>query len=133
MENYIQKDLSNVTLTVLEGEVAYEIEDEHFMQSVGVKLKKGDSISIEVGVFHKIHTLSSTPSCYLYTFAKEKEADKEESLEPYKRLSFSLYSIFEDMQTRVVGVLRMWKHFITSILHILFDTPYHVRSGVIKE
>lgn len=128
LENYIQKDLNNVTLTVLEGEVAYEIEVTVLLQSVGVKLKKGDTIPIEVGLFHKIHTISLTPSCYMYTFTRGNVI--EENIEKKSEKSYSAFPILEDAAMRFRGFLRMWQHIISSISHLLFNTPYHIRSKI---
>lgn len=119
LENYIQKDLSNVTLTVLEGEVVYEIEDEDYLQSLGVKLKKGESTQVDVGIFHRIHTVSSTPSCYMYTFVRNSTVEDEE---PINRSFYSPFPVFEDVPLRINAFLRMWKHIFCSVYHILFSS-----------
>lgn len=64
LENYIDKDLSNVTLSVLEGQVIY-VED-GWQQ--GVTISKGNSLEVNPGKFHNIHTISSHPACLMYTF-----------------------------------------------------------------
>ncbi|XP_074031124.1 gamma-glutamyl carboxylase isoform X2 [Leptinotarsa decemlineata] len=75
LENFINEDFENVTLTIMEGEVVYEVEIGNSLQSVGVKLSRGQSTSVEVGIFHKIHTISKTPSCYMYTFTRTSKED----------------------------------------------------------
>ncbi|KAG5894578.1 hypothetical protein JTB14_021558 [Gonioctena quinquepunctata] len=100
LENFINEDLDNVTLTVLEGKVAYEVEDESSLQSIGVKLEKGQSTPVEVGLFHRIHTISETPSCYMYTFTTKGEHEKD----PVEKKRFRMYSpfpLFEDIQQRL--------------------------------
>lgn len=68
LENYIETDLSNVTLTVLSGYVIYEIEDLDKKQSVGILLSKGKFYKMEIGRFHKVHTIGLSPSVYMYTY-----------------------------------------------------------------
>lgn len=128
MENYIQENLSNITLTVLEGEIAYEIEDEYLMQSVGLRMKKGDSIPVEVGVFHKIHTISSSPSCYMYTYVKSKKPDYDEDIQIANGYPHSPFPIFEDFEVRLNAFLAMWKHVTNSLLYLLFNIPYTIRT-----
>ncbi|XP_073992155.1 gamma-glutamyl carboxylase [Rhodnius prolixus] len=62
LENYIHKDLTNVSLTVLRGGVIVEMEDSE------IKLTAGERVAIPTATFHKIHTTTSTPACYMYTF-----------------------------------------------------------------
>ena len=64
LENYIEKDLANVSLTVLEGEVTYSKEGYKETQTI----KKNKFVMIETGRFHKVKTTSPHPACYMYTF-----------------------------------------------------------------
>lgn len=132
LENYIQKDLYNVTLTVLKGDVVYEIDDDYSMQSVAVRLKKGDSIPIEVGILHKIHTISRTPSCYMYTYARGyTEDDKIEKSS--NRLVYSPFPLLENVEARINAFLMMWKHIINSVFHLIFNTPCNIRSNLTEK
>ncbi|KAJ8971128.1 hypothetical protein NQ314_000860 [Rhamnusium bicolor] len=128
LENFIDKDLQNVTLTVLEGAVVYEIEDRDTFQSLGVTLKKGESVPIEVGLFHKIHTISEVPSCYMYTFIREEKVDVKPA--ENKRVMYSPFPLVEDVQDRLESFVRMWCHIGNSILYILFGKPYHLRPKI---
>lgn len=130
LENYIQEDLSNVTFTVLEGEVVYEIEDTVLLQSIGVKLKKGDSIPIEVGFFHKIHTISQNPSCYMYTYTRGSVI--EENIGKTNAKFYSPFPLLEDTEVRYREFLRMWKHIVSAMSHLLFSTPYQIRTEITK-
>ncbi|KAJ8947431.1 hypothetical protein NQ318_009637, partial [Aromia moschata] len=129
LENFIDKDLDNVTLTVLEGEVVYEIEDPDTMQSLGVKLGKGDSIPVEVGYFHKIHTVSSVPSRYMYTFTRDEKAEQEEPAEG-RNVMYSPFPLIEDVQDRLQAFLRMWKYIGDSFLYVVFGRPYYIRPPI---
>lgn len=126
LENYIQDDLSNVTLTIIEGEIAYEIENDELMQSVGAKMKKGDSISVEIENFHKIHTISSTPSCYMYTYVRSHSTEDNGNIHVGKRYAYSPFPILEDFEFRIKAFFAMWKHVTTSILYVLF----HIATNI---
>lgn len=64
VESYISNDLDNVTLTVLEGVVAYQSDNLNSLYS----LKKGQRIQVVPGEFHSVTTTSRTPSCFMYTY-----------------------------------------------------------------
>lgn len=49
LENYIGHDLKNVSLTILDGTVLFEVDNESTMQSVGAKLHTGDSVAVPEG------------------------------------------------------------------------------------
>ncbi|CAH1954167.1 unnamed protein product [Acanthoscelides obtectus] len=130
LENYIDDNMQNLTLTVLEGKVVYEIEDDDLQQSAGVVLSKYDSIPVENGVFHKIHTVSDTPACYMYTYVNfEKRDEEEEYKEPqYNRRSYAPFPVLEDFSERKAAVARMWKHISGAIEYFLFNKPYNIRQ-----
>lgn len=74
LENYISTDFTNVSLTVLEGEITYSKEET--MDVITVPKKK--SIPVETGKFHRIKTTSSYPACYMYTYTNQtKQLDNE--------------------------------------------------------
>ncbi|XP_018566321.1 vitamin K-dependent gamma-carboxylase [Anoplophora glabripennis] len=126
LENFINSDLQNVTLTVLEGKVVFEMEDQETLQSIGVPLKKGDRVPVEVGVFHKIHTVGESPSCYMYTFVRDGVLDQEETDQKYTM--YSPFPLVEDVQDRMESLLRMWRHIGSSFLYVLLGRPYQLRS-----
>jgi tellurite resistance-related uncharacterized protein len=131
LENFITEDLRNVTLTVLEGEVFYEVEDEHADQSFGIRLNKNESVPVEVGVFHKIHTISSTPSCYMYVYVnktREYLGDAPKSVGGDRDVMYSPFPLLEDVQFRIDSFLRMVAHISNSFLHVLYDHPLIRRS-----
>lgn len=134
LENYITSDLRNVTLTVLEGEVLYEIEDEDLNQSFGFRLGKNESIPIKVGMFHKIHTISSTPSCYMYIYVnktKENQANtgsEQNQFDMNRETMYSPFPLIEDVQSRMDAFLRMISHISNSFLHVLYNQPLIRRS-----
>lgn len=115
----------------MEGEVVYETEDSRFEQSIGVQLRKGDSISVEVGTFHKIHTIGDSPSCYMYTFTRMQEdviLENENS-----KMVYSAFPFIEDIEGRLTGFMMMWKHIFNAVLNLSFGTPFDVRSKTSKK
>lgn len=73
LDNYIAKNLTNVTLSVLEGEVVYSDEK----QPYDVVIPKGSSVPIRTGQFHKVTTTSAYPACYMYTCTKGNDQESE--------------------------------------------------------
>lgn len=69
LENYVTADFTNVSLTVLEGEVTYI--DEKTQDAVTVL--KGNSIPVKTGMSHRVDIKSSYPACYMYTYANGTE------------------------------------------------------------
>uniref|UniRef100_A0A2C9JGW2 Vitamin K-dependent gamma-carboxylase n=2 Tax=Biomphalaria glabrata TaxID=6526 RepID=A0A2C9JGW2_BIOGL len=69
LENYVQPDFSNTTLTVLKGRVIVELED------FNITVKTNESLQIPADVFHKVYTVSETPSCFMYLFVNTTQAN----------------------------------------------------------
>ena len=65
--NYIEEDLANVSLSVLEGKVSYSSKEEGCKEIHTID--KNEFVRIETGRFHKVKTTSPHPACYMYTFA----------------------------------------------------------------
>ncbi|KAJ8913553.1 hypothetical protein NQ315_017104 [Exocentrus adspersus] len=126
LENFISEELRNVTLTVLEGEVVFEVEDQDTLQSLGATLRKGDHVPVETGVFHKVHTVSKAPSCYMYTFVRDASSEEEEVVRSYTM--YSPFPLLEDVWNRARAFATMWEHIGGSFLFLLFGRPYHLRS-----
>lgn len=71
LENYVDDELTNVTIGVLEGEIVLhdgDVEDESG-RNEGWTIGKGGSLAISSGRFHRVETTSPHPACYMYTFA----------------------------------------------------------------
>jgi vitamin K-dependent gamma-carboxylase len=70
MENFIASGIGNVTLTVLKGDVEFlqnaKGSDTKILREVS--LSTGESTEVNGEAFHHIKTVSSHPSCYMYTF-----------------------------------------------------------------
>lgn len=70
MENFIASGIGNVTLTVLKGDVKFlqnaRGSDTKILREVS--LSSGESTEVTGEAFHHIKTVSSQPSCYMYTF-----------------------------------------------------------------
>lgn len=73
MENYISTQLTNISLTVLNGAIKYELEGNPTIYS----LVSGQSLNVEVGTFHRIYTVSKTPSSYMYTYLNKTMQDQK--------------------------------------------------------
>ncbi|XP_012934732.1 vitamin K-dependent gamma-carboxylase [Aplysia californica] len=71
LENYVQPDFGNTSLSVLDGRVIVELLDE----GRNISLGPGDIVQIPPDTFHNVHTVSETPSCYMYMFVNTTEVN----------------------------------------------------------
>lgn len=63
MEQFIGTDLTNVSLTVIQGSVSYRSGIDYVQN-----ITEGQHTSIPTGKFHQIKTTSSIPASYMYSF-----------------------------------------------------------------
>ncbi|XP_060082240.1 vitamin K-dependent gamma-carboxylase-like [Ylistrum balloti] len=80
LENYIQPDLGNTSITLLKGKVIVEIVD----KKKNYTLTEGQQIQVPAAAFHNVHTVSSEPSCYMYIFINTTMEAFELKLEEYR-------------------------------------------------
>ncbi|BFZ02577.1 hypothetical protein BsWGS_05616 [Bradybaena similaris] len=80
LESYVQPDYGNTTFTVLAGRVIVELVDER----KNVTLAPEQSIQITADAFHKVHTVSETPSCYMYVYVNTTEKDLMKSYQQFE-------------------------------------------------
>ncbi|PSN30216.1 Vitamin K-dependent gamma-carboxylase [Blattella germanica] len=146
LENYINEDLGNVTLTVLEGEVIVETEIIEEGQNIQKKskskakishkrLKKESMMNIPVGRFHRILTVSDTPSCYMYSYINETKKLEEEKIKSTEDQQ-STDSIKKEnrLQKFIKRVVDSWARSIglvsNALLNILYSVPMVKRVRV---
>ncbi|KAK9503159.1 hypothetical protein O3M35_011787 [Rhynocoris fuscipes] len=114
LENYIHKELTNVSLTVLRGNVILEID------KVEKVMNAGERVEIPTATFHKIHTVSSSPACYMYTFYNMSNVDHDTvaktsgTLLNYNR---NILSEYTDNIARTIWLISR------SFLKILYNVP----------
>lgn len=102
LENFIQADLTNVSLTVLEGEVVVEIKSQN-----NITVHPGDNVGIPTKMFHKVHTVSTTPSCYMYTYTNHTLLNSDEHNDENESIKQKPFALLHEIQRR-------WKNFIQA-------------------
>ncbi|XP_076754527.1 gamma-glutamyl carboxylase isoform X2 [Xylocopa sonorina] len=119
LDNYISKNFTNVTLTVLEGEVAYNDEE----QGHDTIVSKGSSIPIGTGRFHKVKTTSAYPACYMYTYnSQRKEQLETDGLEDAEE-SREAPSISMEIRYKMDAWLRALNHIANAFFYLVYDVP----------
>lgn len=110
MENFVSEDLANVTLVLLEGRIEIMIED---MESR--VLHPGDEMALITGDFHRIRTISETPSCYMYSYYNTtlSKADLPTSLTP-------LGQVRQEMEIRLADISRSIQLAANAVATIIF-------------
>ncbi|XP_033335453.2 gamma-glutamyl carboxylase isoform X2 [Megalopta genalis] len=126
LDNYIAKNFSNVSLTVLEGEVTYS--DEKL--SEGVTLSKESSIPIKTGQFHRVKTTSAFPACYMYTYNNRNKRSETDSSDTDVRKES--YSITKEINYSIDAWLRSMNHILDSFFYLVYNVPMVRRVRVHK-
>ncbi|XP_038123607.1 vitamin K-dependent gamma-carboxylase [Cyprinodon tularosa] len=70
LENFVSEDLGNTSIHVLQGQVNVEIVEEKKNHT----LQPGEQIQVPAGAYHKVYTVSESPSCYMYVYVNTTEA-----------------------------------------------------------
>lgn len=70
LENYIPPDL-NTTIEVLEGQITVEV----LSRKENITLNPGQNLTVPSGDYHNVYTVSSTPSCYMYVYLNQSDAE----------------------------------------------------------
>lgn len=121
MENYIENDNTNVTLTLIDGTVTFETE----LNDEVIKLSQGDYIKVPTEVFHKITTISSRPSCFMYTYVNEAAA----STPKHHQTKHSPIPIIEDATEHYNSLKQFFVNIANGFVSIVYDVPMTRRKN----
>lgn len=72
----MSEDLGNTSIQLLQGEVTVELVAEQKNQT----LREGEKMQLPAGEYHKVYTVSSSPSCYMYVYVNTTEVALEQDL-----------------------------------------------------
>ncbi|EEB12966.1 vitamin k-dependent gamma-carboxylase, putative [Pediculus humanus corporis] len=125
LENYIEMEFTNVTVTVLEGTITLE------QGNNNNTLAKGDFAKINEGTFHKIYTISTVPSCYMYTYNNFSVDTKiDTNLNGTASLgSAILNEIFvENLSIRFEKLFNSFTRLRDCFYKLLFNVPIPIRN-----
>lgn len=81
LENYVQEDLGNTSITVLAGEIVVELADRKENYSLSVN----QSMQLPPSEFHNVHTVSDVPSCYMYVFINTTDIEFQKNFTEYEQ------------------------------------------------
>ncbi|XP_041379619.1 vitamin K-dependent gamma-carboxylase-like, partial [Gigantopelta aegis] len=81
LDNYVQEELGNTSITILKGEVVVELVE----QTKNFTLSEGESMQVPAGEFHNVHTVSSSPSCYMYIYVNTTEVQFMKNFTEYEK------------------------------------------------
>lgn len=134
LENYISEDLTNITLTVLEGDVIVEIGENETVQPMrkrGEKLSrhritKDKSVGIPAGTLHRIHTVSTTPSCYMYTYVnqtRQLQDQKQHGNTQMIEAGQKKKRLWDEFLLRLQNIARAIGLVSNAVLNVLYSVP----------
>ncbi|KAG7208609.1 hypothetical protein KM043_014817 [Ampulex compressa] len=119
LENYICNDFTNVTLTVLEGEVTYSDD----VETSAVTVPKGESIAVRTGKLHKIKTTSAYPACYTYTYTNSTRQESEMRGMPEPKKPGSASTIIKEINYKISAWSRALSHIANAFFYLVYDVP----------
>ncbi|XP_063788044.1 vitamin K-dependent gamma-carboxylase isoform X1 [Pseudophryne corroboree] len=76
LENFVNEDLGNTSIQVLQGKVNVEI----VKDTKNFTLREGDRMQLPAGEYHKVFTVSPGPSCYMYLYVNTTAVSLEQNL-----------------------------------------------------
>ncbi|NXR63243.1 VKGC carboxylase, partial [Rhadina sibilatrix] len=82
LENFVSEDLGNTSLRVLRGKVLVELAEQQQNHS----LQEGEGMQLPAGQYHKVHTVSPEPSCYMYLYVNTTALQLERNLTRLREL-----------------------------------------------
>ncbi|NWV14662.1 VKGC carboxylase, partial [Ptilonorhynchus violaceus] len=82
LENFVSEDLGNTSLRVLRGQVLVELVEQQQNHS----LREGEGMQLPAGQYHKVHTVSPEPSCYMYLYVNTTALELERNLTRLREL-----------------------------------------------
>uniref|UniRef100_A0A8C3LCC0 Vitamin K-dependent gamma-carboxylase n=1 Tax=Chrysolophus pictus TaxID=9089 RepID=A0A8C3LCC0_CHRPC len=88
LENFVSEDLGNTSVRVLQGQVLLELVEQQRNHS----LQQGDSMQLPAGQYHKVHTVSARPSCFMYTYVNTTAVALERNLSRLQELRDRLHN-----------------------------------------
>ncbi|XP_017469542.1 PREDICTED: vitamin K-dependent gamma-carboxylase [Rhagoletis zephyria] len=120
LDNYISPELTNVTLTILAGNVRYKSDDEDEFYF----LTAGKSFVLKSGETHHITTIGQKPSSYLYTFMNKTMIDNELLIDDYSsKEPKPLLPLWDEFKSRVKNYKQFLKHMANCVLYLFYDVP----------
>ncbi|KAK0075118.1 hypothetical protein PV325_007335 [Microctonus aethiopoides] len=119
LDNYFSDNFSNVSLTILEGEVTYS-EDDWINE---VTVMKGHSVNVTTGKLHQVKTISLHPSCYMYSYTNRTREylEKKGIVHPPRKRSG--FPIFKELKHRMNAWWRALGHIANAFFHFVYDVP----------
>nr|XP_022319496.1 vitamin K-dependent gamma-carboxylase-like [Crassostrea virginica]XP_022319497.1 vitamin K-dependent gamma-carboxylase-like [Crassostrea virginica] len=82
LEAFIQEELGNTSITLLSGSIVVEFVE----QKKNVSLQIGEKIQVPPGQFHRVHTVSGEPSCYMYIYINTTYVEIMEKVEAVEKI-----------------------------------------------
>ncbi|KAK2189601.1 hypothetical protein NP493_101g02046 [Ridgeia piscesae] len=135
LETFVQKDLGNASVEVLAGVVSVELDGQMANHTLG----PGDRLKLPPGAYHKVHTISTTPSCYMYLYVNTSHTqltnkisryetelkDNPEFMATLAQEDPKFVDIYEDEQKRKWESERRAKITIWQRLQMSVSAKYH--------
>ena len=122
MENIFTENVSNVSITVLQGDIIYEeILGDKKTQEL---LKENESKSIKINRLHRIHVKGQKPAIYIYTYLNILANHSITVKKPVPAINFkhkSPFPLVENSQIRIQNIVSTFNMISECIYNFLCD------------
>ena len=128
LENYISEQLENVTLTVLSGRVLLELNPPlrgappaPHVRRDNLTLLEGGSAAVPSAAFHRVHTVSDAPACYMYAYTNLKRMREDQ--QPPAPQPAENRTVLASLRARGRTLKRAVTLVSSALLNILYSVP----------
>jgi hypothetical protein len=125
----------------LEGDVIVEIGENETVQPMRRRkekisrhrITKDKSVGIPARTFHRVHTVSTTPACYMYTYinhTRQLQVQKENGNTEIREVGQKNKGMWNEFMLRLQNVARAIGLISNAVLNVLYSVPMIKRVQV---
>jgi hypothetical protein len=126
----------------LEGDVIVEIGENETVQPMRRRkekisrhrITKDESVGIPARTFHRVHTVSMTPACYMYTYinhTRQLQAQKENGKAQMTEVGQKNRGMWNEFMFRLQNIARAIGLVSNAVLNVLYSVPMIKRVQVV--
>ncbi|XP_037948076.1 vitamin K-dependent gamma-carboxylase [Teleopsis dalmanni] len=119
LDNFISSDLTNVTLTILEGNVRFNNDGENETYF----LTAGKSICLKPGITHHVTTVGLKPSSYLYTYVNKTMLESDFIITDKIPHSKPILPLWPEFKNRLDNYKKFLTHIGNCLLFLIYGVP----------
>lgn len=120
LEKFIPAEFRNVTLTVLQGQIAFEPEVTKYQNGQSYRLNSGYATKVDGNMFHRVINIGRETAFYMYIFYNNTEANLKKN---DKVLSKHKFPILMELEKRFSDMLIFADNLYNGLYKLFFRLP----------